>query len=483
MNWSRYQTGIFNWAAQGRDNAIVNAVAGSGKTTTIVETLRRTRASHPTLLAFNRAIAEELKRRVPDVSVSTFHGLCLGALSRCGGVSVVPDKLRKLAKDLAGELNIPLTKRSDMVANGRALVGRAKNAGIGILQTDTPRVWRELAAGACLDHDRDSIDFARLLLQRSRERRAEVDFDDMLDFFLLRRPRIQRFDFVAVDEAQDLNPVQHEIIKRILHPDGRLVAVGDPRQAIYAFRGADAQSFARIASQFECRELPLTISYRCSRAVVQYARQIVPYLEHAPDAPEGEVKLDVRPTEPLRPGGEVVLCRNNAPLVKLALSMIAGGVGIKIIGRDLAEDLKKQVRKSRACSLTELRAELDDWREYERARFLANDMPEQADFVDDRYQCLLAVIESLSRGAGVEDVVAQLDYLFNDRAGVVELSTVHRAKGREWERVFILRPGLTPAPWAKTPAAQEQERNLQYVAFTRAKHGLYLLDDTIERAL
>lgn len=493
MTWSRYQQDIFQYFQCGVCNAVVDAVAGSGKTSTIIEGLKHLDSqASACVVAFNKIIVEELGRRVPEgVRVATFNSIGHRALLKGSGINLKPDSklLRESAKDLAAKLNLPLLKRARYVDDGCAMVSRAKNLGVPRLLPDSAETWREIAEQVDALGDKDTCEFAAQLLERSVEMAGKdnrISFDDQIYLPLLHEVALPQFDLVAVDEAQDLNPVQHALLGRMLRPGGRLIAVGDPRQAIYAFRGADAESFASIRSRFECHELPLYVCYRCSRAVVEYAQSLVPHLESFAGAPPGEVREGVHPAwETLRPGEDVVLCRNNAPLAKLALSLLARGIAARIAGReDYARGLKKVVERCRERSLPGVQGELKEWLDAEIKRLVAADKPEKIEAVEDRYECLVAVIRSLPPRATVEDLESRLDGLFSDpdRRGALELATIHKAKGREWARVFVLKPGLMPSRWAKSDTAKAQERNLQYVCFTRAKYGLYLLDDEIGTA-
>jgi superfamily I DNA/RNA helicase len=486
MNWRSYQQAILRAMTAGAGNIIVKAVAGSGKTITLLHGLQNA-PEDSIALAFNKSISHEhTKRAANTISVATIHSLCFRALRRAAGNLKVADNTRKIAKALAGEMNLPFGKRAEMITDSCAMVARAKNLGIGVLLPDEEQTWRDIAAMLDIVDTPRLVAFCPALLNATKEaaeKTFEISFDDMLWLALLHEVRMPKHDMIAVDEAQDLNAAQRAILGRLLAAGGRLIAVGDPMQAIYHFRGADAQSFALIHSDFDCKELPLTVTFRCAKAVVDFARVLVPYLEALHAAPEGEVIADVRPNwSEMIPGQDVVLCRNNAPLTKLALSLIARGIGVKISGRDFASGLKKLLSRFKSTSIAKLRGELDDWRYEETTRLLSSDREDQIGSVEDRYSGLAAVLDSLPPSATIHDLDNRLEYLFGDRDGVLELSSVHRAKGREWERVFILRPGLMPAKWAKSTEARAQEINLQYVAYTRARHGFYLMADEIERA-
>jgi hypothetical protein len=434
MNWSPYQEAIFRHMAVGTGNTIVKAVAGSGKTTTLIHGLHGT-PGDSIVLAVNKSISEELARRAPQGStVATMHSLCFRALRRAAGKLKVADNTRKIAKALVGEMNLPLGKRAEMITDGCAMVARAKNLGIGVLPPEEEQTWRDIALMLDLVDEPRLMEFCAALLQVTRqatEKTLEISFNDMMWLALLHEVQMRWYDTVAVDEAQDLNAAQRAILGRLLAAGGRLIAVGDPMQAIYHFRGADAQSFARIHYEFDCEELPLTISYRCPKAVVNFGRALVPYLEPFRAAPGGEVVADVRSKwSELIPGEDVVLCRNHAPLTKLALSLVGRGIRVKIAGRDFASGLRKLLSRFKSASIAKLRGELDDWRREETGRLLHADREEEIESVDDRHGCLAAVMGSLSPSATIHDLDDRLEYLFGDRKGVLELSSVHRAKGK-----------------------------------------------------
>jgi hypothetical protein len=136
------------------------------------------------------------------------------------------------------------------------------------------------------------LTYAQALMQRSIERAVEnfaIDFDDQLYLPCLWNLPIERKDWVLVDEAQDVNPIRLALIERTLKPGGRLIAVGDPSQSIYAFTGALTDSIERIKTQYQAVELPLSVSYRCPTAVIAKAQTLVPQIEAAPGAIDGEV--------------------------------------------------------------------------------------------------------------------------------------------------------------------------------------------------
>lgn len=270
---SKFQQDIFDYVAGGEGSAIINAVAGSGKTTTICSAAKLLKpGGNYWFGAFNKGIAEELKGRLPYfVNCSTFHSRCLDAYKRAfGKVKIDASKTKWLVQDSGLVSDRNFWKIFPYVEK---LVGFAKGS------TEAPNL---VSFDAIIDHhDMDdppegAIGVARTVLMESLEDTNRLDFDDML--WLTYHTGVQfvpQNDFIFVDEAQDLSAIQHELLVRMLKPGGRLIAVGDKHQAIYGFRGAHTNGMDELRDRFNAIELPLSISYRCSKAVVKEAQRIL----------------------------------------------------------------------------------------------------------------------------------------------------------------------------------------------------------------
>lgn len=477
-NWSTYQQNIFHFVATGTGNAIVVAVAGSGKSTTIVEAMKLT-DGQSIFLAFNKAIADELKRK--GVNARTFHSLVFGPVVRhCRQDGPTLDKLRRIARDMfsfnENKLYGPFAQR---------MVGLARGMGIGIpgMTADTEEEWIALAEHHDLEPDSDEADFgeaidaARRLFDACIDD-ARVDFDDMLYRAVRDNITLPKFDLVFVDEAQDTNPIQRAILRKIMAQGARLVAVGDPAQAIYGFRGADSDALATLGREFACVELPLSITYRCPRLVVEYAQQWVSHIEARPDAPEGVVNdlgsdwnpLDFMP-------GDLVVCRKSAPLIQAAFRFIRAGVPVQVLGRDIGEGLKALIKKMNARHVDQLAEKLVQWREREVAKCMKDEDEAKAESIRDRADVVLFLIEELKEDKRtIADLEAGIDWLFRDKSKAVIFCTGHKSKGLEAPRVFWLGRSECPAKWARKDWQRQQEVNLCYVITTRAMTELSFME-------
>lgn len=476
--WSTLQEAIFKFVENGdprSGNAIINAVAGSGKTTTIVEALSRVKGSS-IFLAFNKSIAEELKSR--GVNAKTFHSLCYMPVTQFKKTRTVDiDKLSKLCK-----ANLDT---EDLRLYGtfiQRLVSLGRQAGIGCLVNETDQAWYDIVDHYNLELDNENADLHRAVkltseLLEDSNRSSMVDFDDLLFLAVKEGLILPKFDFVFVDEAQDTNAIQRAILHKIMKPNSRIVAVGDPAQAIYGFRGADSDSIDLIKNAFGAIELPLSISYRCPKAVVEYAQTWVKHIQPSPTADKGEVNhLNTQWTNKVFQCGDLVVCRRTAPIITLAYGLLRDRIGVQVLGRDIGEGLKSLIKRMQAKGIDHLTSKLNKYRTCQMEKALAKEQDAKAEAINDKVTSILILVECLpENNRTIPELIRVLDDLFSEKKGCVTLSTIHKAKGLEADRVFWLDYNNTPK-WPMNEWQLKQEDNLCYVAVTRAKKALFTLE-------
>lgn len=486
------QQAVFDWIDNGRGNAVVEAVAGSGKTTTLVEAMKRMSGS-VAMVAYNKKIADEISERLKQLNVkharaSTFHSAGFSAWRRVAPGVVVDDKKVFKILDAAkvDEKYIPVAAR---------LVSLGKQHAIGFLTLlDDKATWNHLIEHHSIEDELPEdgegmtveklIDTAISALRASNAQlKQTIDFDDMLYAPLIENARMWQNDWVLVDEAQDTNPARRALVKKMLKPGGRLIAVGDRHQAIYGFTGADNDALDLIRKEFSATELPLTVTYRCPQAVVEVAREYVSHIQAHPSAPQGAVQYilleDFEQLKGAPKKGDAVLCRNTKPLIQLAYSLLRRRIPCHVEGRDIGKGLLALVgRWKRVKTAIELGAKLEDYASVQVQRAMSKGQETQAQSISDRVDTLLFIInEILPHDALVADVKSELNRLFDDSAPGdardVTLSTIHKSKGREWSTVYWWGANrFQPSPFARQQWQQEQETNLMYVAATRSKGTL-----------
>jgi DNA helicase II / ATP-dependent DNA helicase PcrA len=287
--------------------------------------------------------------------------------------------------------------------------------------------------------------------------------------------QLEKYDWVFVDEAQDLNAAQLQMVLSSISPAGRILAVGDRFQSIYGFMGADVNSIPNIIEALKATVLPLNMTRRCPKNVVEEAQRLVPAIYANEDAEEGIV---TRSTQAIMrqqvKDGDLVLCRINAPLVRSAYAVIKRGQKAVIRGRDIGKGLLALIDKLSPSSVIGLAAKLSDYRYKEIARLTAANKKYSIDALNDKCDTLEALMEGMS---DLSELKARIKTIFDDdtKTGVI-FSSIHRAKGDESYRVWIMHPELLPHPRAVQDWQLQQERNLEYVAITRSKRELIWVD-------
>ncbi len=193
-----------------------------------------------------------------------------------------------------------------------------------------------------------------------------------------------------------------------------------------------------------------------------------------PSAPDGSVTT-LRCYQPADfPNTAAILCRCVAPIIGFAFALIRRDIGCQVLGREIGTGLIAVIKSTKTTDMAELEQKLIRMREREiaKARAVFSESAEAA--AEDKYDCLNLF---LNASTDVNDLIRRIEDLFDTRKrGLITLSTIHKAKGLEWDKVFILDPKLMPHRCAKTSSAIKQERHLQYVAVTRAKLDLVYID-------
>lgn len=483
--WSDQQVLIFNWFKDGEGHLVVRARAGTGKTTTIIEAIGLAPEEKILVCAFSKDIARELVERIKafnryGIQALTLHGVGYKFCARnWQGIEVDDHRGERLARQVLGD------EAPDEIVK---LVTNLASVAKGACPFPTLETLQDLAVEHDLlpseEWEEEGWTFSRVgtavmnAMTLACKRDGFVDFDDMV--FVPIRNKWARgwWDLVVVDEAQDMNASQLLLARAVCSRGGRIAVVGDDRQAIYGFRGADSGSIDRLKRELNATELGLTVTYRCPKSVVALAAKIVPDYVAAPTAPEGQVttigyeKLVEAASE-----GDFVLSRKNAPLAKTCLKLLKAGKRAKIAGRDtVGKGLIALVKKMKGKSIPHFLERLNTWEKKETERALKNTNEKLAqsrvDFVKDQK----ATLESLCEGmAGVKELEARISALFTEvkrddgKASYILCSSVHRSKGLEAERVFVFGETLRND--------DIEEKNIHYVAITRAKAHLTWVTD------
>lgn len=457
MNLTQEQQTIIDIATNTNDNMIINALAGTGKTSTL-ELLERHVGVTPILyLVYNKKNAVEAEQRLlSTTTVRTFNSLGhrIWATACAAKLTLDGKKIHTIFKDIADQAKG--ADRNEIWASyqqvkagvdlARALgyvpEGKYPNAKRLIGQTEFHQALDEVPD----DLTSDLID---AVLTKSIKQAYDglIDFNDQIYMPALFGGTFPNFPLTLVDEAQDLSPVNHAMIARLAKR--RLIVVGDPYQSIYGFRGATAGGMKQLASTYNMTPATLSTSFRCPSAIVENARWRVPQFNWLRTGG----KCEVHKTLPLSsiPEGAAIICRNNAPLFKQAMHLLQIGRSVSLAGSEIGPRVIAQMKKlgEEDMSQASLLSSIDDW--------LAERVTKESKTAQDMADCMRVFA---SFGANLGQAIGIAEQLLAQK-GNIHLMTGHKAKGLEFDHVVHLDPWLI--------GEEEQELNLRYVINTRSK--------------
>src|SRR6266853_893037 len=489
IQWSDEQLDIFSVYEDIQENIQVNASPGSGKTTIQCEIWNRSLLGNTLYLAFNKAIVEEMcLKTIPrhGSKISTFnslgHSICMNTWPN------IKFNVHKIAKHVRSIEHL-IPERNQCRYELIKLVKYLKNIPHA-LHIDEGDV-EDVTEFYDIDVYPDMVDHALHVLKENIHDTKEIDYSDQLLFPVVYNLAAPMYGTVLIDEAQDVNAVQIELIKLLQarNPSLRLCSVGDNHQAIYSFRCALHDSMDQLGREFDVYEMPLTITRRCDRKIVDYAQVLYPHdITASPTAQEGcittidhtqwHIKPFMRNYIDLIPdlhfdqniNNTLIVCRTTAPLVSFAYQLLRCNIPCYIRGRDIGENLIKYIEKSQCYYVNDFLDYMDKDINNEIERCISLRKVDRVQNLQDKHD-MLEIFCTNACSLYIQDVCMYIQGLFKEGKGI-QLSTVHKSKGLEADRVMILCKDLMPHPLASKEWELIQERNIEYVAVTRAKHEL-----------
>lgn len=494
MKPSIRQQAIFDCWEKEDCNVLIKAVAGSGKTTTLLKLLEMS-GKKTLFLAFNKSIQMEieeklLKKGITNARAITMHSLGLMAIKRKVKYNIVSSKSFKLA--------LETEKKNRHLFNNFSFKEKQFMTAVLINMNEVSRMYltddfheinmhmETMSRPISTDVDADRIweAFVRLRDETYIGSQIDIDFVDMIYIPVLKNLKIPvKPEHLMIDEAQDLNLAQHMLVDRLLDQGHieKWIAVGDSNQSIYGFSGAFKESFEKFAEKENVKELPLDICYRCPQEILSEANEVYNVMQGFKSYPgivEEKFQEDVADI----PEGSLIICRNTAPLVSLFFFLLSHEKKVLIKGDDILGTIKKFLRPHNRKSLSQAYYDMVD--ESLRLAQKAEQTQSNLDrFIASEYRDNMGIFELMrsffSGRVMVQKVGDMIDYLesllLQDDSEAITLCTIHKSKGLENERVYILNEELIPSKFAITPEQRVQEINLKYVARTRASEELYYL--------
>ena len=498
---SHFQKDIYHWVEFGNGNAIIKAVAGSGKTTVLQHSCKiifDKFGVQPLAIAFNKHIKDELSLKIGEYAqIQTFnslgHRLVGNALGR-GHLNVKDDKYRNICKKVVIDQN----GNNDWETNERLIEELFQLANFcmkTLTGTKSREDLEEMISNYNLDLESLGIvgGWLGLVIKEgdALARRGIISFSDQLFLpYLWKLQPTQKYLWVLGDEMQDTSSAALELFLKFTDDNTRILAVADPKQAIFGFAGANSDATDRLQSRTNAISLPLSICYRCPKSHIELAQKLVPEIQPSPTASNGEVlEIQMKSSKPkggytyeelipLIRGGELIICRKTAPLISLCIKLITQRIPAKVRGRDIGASLGKlidDISKVNKFTFEKFHEYANILYESRKAKFIIKQEWGKIESLLDRVQGLLACYEGFDNINDVKSFKKAVIDLFSDTQSNVVLSTIHKAKGLEADRIVFLHPEICPMRWeGQNREMLQQEKNLEYVALTRSKHFLIM---------
>ena len=484
---SQRQQDIFDTWKNTDENILINAGAGSGKTTTLLQLLEL--CEYKTLfLAFNKSIQEEIQAKIDSKELKqgkamTLHSLGLLAVRQSykrwkinNGknfdlIKKLQDNERTIFKKMSWEDKLKLSYNlMDMNDVSRLFLTDDINEieihfesmdKVMTINNQLIYLWKELV---------------KLRNKSYEEPIVEIDFNDMLYLPVIKNLYIPIDPtYLFVDEAQDLSLTQHKLVENLINQGHikKWVSVGDRNQAIYGFSGSVSSSFDMFLKYDNVIELPLDICYRCPVKVIDKANEVYDVLKGYKT--NKGVVATINNTIEIK-DNSMVICRNSKPLIDLYFELLGSGKTAYIKGEDILTGiirfLKPYSNHTTGSAKTEMIYKLED---------LKNDKSDAGKiklyYFEEDYEKFKKLVQHLSTEyETVDSLLNKIKSLFIDKKNAIMLCTIHKSKGLEADVVYILDEKLIPSKFAKSKEQLIQENNLKYVARTRAKNELYFLN-------
>lgn len=497
---SPYQKSIFNEIEHGSGNMVVTAAAGSAKTTTIENCLRFIPSDKRKLfLAFNVSTVEKLKSEIKNTNgtrIMTFHGLGNRILRENGIITeeTMIDEFKYSryiktninALTAYGESESLGIERIPYIANITSLVNYCR-----YYMAMRVREIKDVAEIYGIVPVRDEYDVVRNVLIWGKENISSIDHTDMiwLPNILNLATKKYLFDFIFIDEAQDTTLAHQDMVDKCFKRGCRFVAVGDPKQQINVWCGATEKAIERYESRPNTKKMKLPVSYRCPKKVVEVAKKFSEDIVAADWAIDGEINVDVSAN--LAKPGDMVLCRIISKLIEQYMTYLRnnkkaylkGSDAVRSTYLDLIGGINAKRIDTRCLTTNGLVPQLYKLY-FDRLESIKTRMNIDEEEAMYHYEALnlfdnIEAIKVLSEGLDtVDELIDKINTIFNgDENDAIILSTVHKAKGMEADNIFILCPSLMPSRLATKEWEIQAEKNLMYVAVTRAKKTLNMIKE------
>ena len=282
-----------------------------------------------------------------------------------------------------------------------------------------------------------------------------------------------------------MNLAQHRLVDNLIKQGHvqRWIAVGDRNQAIYGFSGAFSGSFDIFKDKGHVVELPLDICYRCAKDVVTFANKVydimIPFkqnlgvVKNLSDLPNDDI-IDIIKNYP----ESMIICRNKGPLFTMYFELISREIPCKLVGEDILSSLLRFLSPKQNLSIDRAKAAISDEYLELSTKQDTEENKIKLFILKENFSNFIKITDNfdLDGSTTVKELIEKVKGMFENVPNSISLCSIHKSKGLEADTVFILNESLIPSKFAKSPSQLVQEKNLKYVARTRAKENMYFIE-------
>ena len=489
------------------NNMAIEAKAGAGKTSTALMLTDLTKSSD-VYIAFNKSIQMEMKAKLrnPKTKCYTMHGLALSVMSynldklhkkyELDNYKVIKIVDKLFEKEYKNSKLHTAEMRDYLETNYLTTYNlvRLKCVPIevenieylvndmGLFQNENqciPPVIQEITDWLQLIDEMSIEDF---------EQECKCDFTDML-YITLKKLQSKEWEIpywllftnIFFDEAQDASRLQYSLLPYFKRTGGRFVFVYDSLQAIYGFAGADCKATQNIMRMFyPIERFKLPINYRCGKNILEYANDqhnagILP----RPNANEGNViKITEGRIHNYVKPDDFIIGRRNRDLIDIALKLIKKNFKIYLTDKEIVTTIVKFVKSLKKKTVSEVTTFCDDFIKAQAKITDKSEIAKNAEMLEKVRTVKILLDSYTSCSQAVNNFINHIQTIINteDPTNCIRIMSIHKSKGLEADNVFVLHEGKPFVNLARSKDMLQQEKNLSYVALTRAKENLYLVE-------
>lgn len=490
MEVSKYHESIFDEIKYPKNNIIIQARAGSGKSTLCRNAISIHPSEKTLMLMFNTKNAKDMQTKLKEQNIEsvvarTYHSIGYASLfSAFGDVKVTNTRMSKiLEKHPASAKLFPFQKTEilnfiNFIRNYAKI--NPKMIGILAQRTGMRIKFDGYTNSKVMMNEVIEIVFDCIKKSASPPENGEIDTEDMVYLPYILNLKLPKYDRVYVDEAQDSSSVNRHMAIECASKAKQLVIVGDDMQAIYAWRGADKNSMLNFQKESNASIFPLPVSYRCSKAVASYVSLhfVQDFTAHNSNKLGSLSSIDYNEMLDIADENDMILSRTNSMLVRAVFRLFMKGKAARIErGRENASEdfgLKFILNKYIDTSTKTMLSKLKRWTDLQISSLEKDEAYIKASDIKEQFNLIMFLAENT---IFVSEIMKKIDWLveLSKSEKGITVSSIHRAKGAEANNVFVLENSFS------TKDTSDEARNLKYVAYTRAIENLYMVHGTGER--